>query len=65
MIKRVFGELKRTAEQKKREKEIHERFLREQPGMEELVASGEYSEPVRQADFWELRDAQGSEDVAN
>ncbi|MGH7140722.1 MAG: helix-turn-helix domain-containing protein [Pirellulales bacterium] len=57
MVKRVVGGLHRTADQKKREQEIHERFLREQPTMEELVASGEYSEPVRQADFWELRDA--------
>lgn len=57
MVKRVFGELARSADQKKREQEIHDRFLREQPTMEELVASGEYSEPVRQADFWELRDA--------
>jgi DNA-binding XRE family transcriptional regulator len=57
MAKRVFGKLPRTVEQKKREKEIHERFLREQPTLEELVASGEYSEPISQADFWELRDA--------
>lgn len=57
MAKRVFGELPRTADQKKCERELHERFLREQPTMEELVASGEYSEPVRQADFWELREA--------
>jgi predicted transcriptional regulator len=57
MVKRVFGGLSRTAEQKKHEQEVHDRFLREQPTMEELVASGEYSEPIRQADFWELRDA--------
>ena len=57
MAKRVFGGLLRTAEQKDREQEIHKRFLREQPTLEELVASGEYAEPISQADFWELRDA--------
>lgn len=57
MAKRVFGGLSRTGEQKKREREIHERFRREQPTLDELVASGEYSQPVRQADFWELRHA--------
>jgi DNA-binding XRE family transcriptional regulator len=57
MAKRVFGGLPRTAEQKRREQKIHERFLREQPSLEELVARGDYSEPVSQADFWELRDA--------
>lgn len=57
MAKRVFGALSRTAEQKKREKEIHDRFLREQPTLEELVASGEYKEPISQAAFWELRHA--------
>lgn len=57
MAKRVVGGLSRTAEQKKREQETHERFLREQPTLEELVASGEYTEPISQADFWELRDA--------
>lgn len=57
MAKRVFGGLPRTADQKNREREVHERFLREQPTMESLVSSGEYSEPMRQADFWALRDA--------
>lgn len=57
MTKRVFGNLPRTADQRQREREIHERFLREQPSMEELVSSGEYSEPMRQEDFWALRDA--------
>lgn len=57
MAKRVFGGLSRSTAQKKRERELHERFLREQPTLNELVASGEYSQPVRQADFWELRQA--------
>lgn len=47
----------RSEDQKKRDREIHERFLREQPSLEQLVASGEYTEPISQADFWELREA--------
>lgn len=57
MAKRVFGGISRTPEQKKRETEIHERFKREKPSLDDLVASGEYSEPISQADFWQLRDA--------
>lgn len=56
MAKRVFGGLSRTPEQKKREKEVHERFKCEKPSLEDLVASGEYSEPISQAVFWELRE---------
>jgi predicted transcriptional regulator len=57
MAKRVFGALSRSAEQKKSEQEIHDRFLRSQPSLEELIADGEYAEPISQADFWQLRDA--------
>ncbi|OYV96724.1 MAG: hypothetical protein B7Z73_00220 [Planctomycetia bacterium 21-64-5] len=57
MSKHVFGAISRTEEQKKRDRELHERFRREQPSLEELVASGEYTEPISQADFWELREA--------
>lgn len=57
MAKRIFGALSRSAEQKKSEQEIHDRFLRGQPSLEELIASGEYAEPISQADFWQLRDA--------
>lgn len=56
MAKRIFGGLSRTPEQKNREQETHERFKREKPSLEDLVTSGEYSEPISQADFWKLRE---------
>lgn len=57
MAKRVFGSVARSEDQKNRDRETHERFLREQPSLEQLVATGEYTEPTSQADFWELREA--------
>lgn len=57
MAKRVFGSVSRSEGQIKRDREIHERFRAEQPSLEDLVSTGEYTEPISQADFWELREA--------
>jgi DNA-binding XRE family transcriptional regulator len=41
-------------EEKARLKAIRERFQQEKPSLDELVASGDYSPPIRQAECWEL-----------
>ena len=43
--------IQRTPAEAARLRAVRERFQRERPGLESLVASGEYSEPVLQADF--------------
>jgi hypothetical protein len=40
-----------TPEQRAEHKAIHERFLREQPGIAELLARGEIDEPVPHGEF--------------
>jgi len=54
-VKRLHLKIERTPEEKARIKEIRERFQRERPTMEELVASGEYNEPIPQGAYLELR----------
>ena len=46
--------IERTPEEKARLKAIRERFQKEKPSLEELVASGEYTPPIKQAEYWEL-----------
>lgn len=46
--------IERTPEEKARIKAVRERFQREKPSLEELVASSEYAPPIKQADYWEL-----------
>ena len=46
--------IERTPEEKARLKAIRERFQKEKPSLDELVASGEYAPPVKQAEYWEL-----------
>jgi transcriptional regulator with XRE-family HTH domain len=53
--KRLHLKLERTLEEKARIKEIRERFQRERPTIDELVASGEYNEPIPQGAYLELR----------
>jgi hypothetical protein len=36
---------------------VRERFQREKPTSEQLVASGEYNPPIRQDEYWELMQA--------
>lgn len=43
-----------TPEDLARHKAIRERFQRDKPTLEELVASGEYSRPVLQITYWAL-----------
>ena len=46
--------IERTEEEKARLKAVRERFQREKPTSEQLVASGEYNPPIRQSEYWEL-----------
>lgn len=53
-IQRKTLRIERTAEEKKCLADIRERFQREKPGLDELIASGEYEGPVRLGDFLEV-----------
>lgn len=46
--------IERTPEEKARLKAIRERFQKKKPSLDELVASGEYTPPIRQSEYWEL-----------
>jgi len=46
--------IERTEEEKARLKAVRERFQREKPTSEQLVASGEYNPPIRQSEYWGL-----------
>jgi len=48
---RSYGEFPRTPEQVAREQAVRAKFQAERPSLENLVASGEYSETVSQADY--------------
>ncbi|HEX7377530.1 MAG TPA: helix-turn-helix transcriptional regulator [Pirellulales bacterium] len=46
--------IERSPEEKARLKAVRERFQKEKPALDELVASGEYTPPIKQAEYWEL-----------
>ena len=46
---------KRTPEEIARHKAIRERFQREKPTLEQLVASGEYNEPLPMGEYLSIR----------
>ena len=43
--------------ERKRLQAIRDKYQREKPTLESLIASGEYSSPIRQEDFWQLAEA--------
>ncbi|HUY87378.1 MAG TPA: helix-turn-helix transcriptional regulator [Pirellulales bacterium] len=43
--------------ERKRLKAIRDRYQREKPTLEELTASGEFTEPVSQEEFWQIAEA--------
>jgi DNA-binding XRE family transcriptional regulator len=56
MAKRIFQPRMQTPEQEAEERAIRERFQRDRPSAEQLVASGEYEDPgMTQGEFWELQ----------
>lgn len=54
---RLHRPRKQTAEQAAAERATRKRFQREKPGLAELLASGDYSAAVSQAEYWDLRKA--------
>jgi DNA-binding XRE family transcriptional regulator len=55
--KRIFRKNEQTPEQRAREKEVRERFQRDKPTLEQLVASGAYNEPIPTSEYFSLRQA--------
>ena len=53
--KRIHRKIERTPEQQRRLEEIRERFQRERPGLEDLLASGDATEVVSQGEYLDLR----------
>jgi len=53
--KRNHRKIERTPDQQRRLKEIRERFQRERPGLDELLASGDATEAVSQGEYLDLR----------
>lgn len=46
--------IERTPEEKARLKAVRDRFQKEKPSLEKLVAGGEYSPPIKQVEYCEL-----------
>jgi hypothetical protein len=46
-----------TKAQRKRLQAIRDKYQREKPTLDELIASGEYAEPLPQEEFWETAEA--------
>jgi predicted transcriptional regulator len=53
--KRTRRKIERTPEEQRRLQEIRERFQRERPGLEDLLATGDATEVVPQGEYMELR----------
>jgi predicted transcriptional regulator len=58
--KRIHRKIERTPEQQRQLEEVRERFQRERPGLEELLASGDAAEVVPQGEYLELRTMLGT-----
>lgn len=54
--KRIHRKIKRTPDQKRRLREIREKFQRERPGLEDLLSSGDAAEVVSQGEYLDLRE---------
>ena len=54
MQKTTQTQLRRTPEQIAEHRAIRERFQREKPTLEQLTTSGEYSDPIRGNEYWNL-----------
>lgn len=54
-VKREQRKIERTPEEQARIDAIREKYQREKPGPDQLVASGEYEGPVQACAYWEVR----------
>ena len=52
---RMHRKIERTPEEQRRLEEIRERFQRERPSLEDLLASGDATEAVSQGEYLDLR----------
>ena len=55
--KRTHRKPNRTSEQITREKAIREKFQRERPSLDEVVATGTFTDPVTQGEYWDVMEA--------
>src|SRR5438876_5169652 len=55
VVERIHQKTERTPEEKARIQAIREKFQREKPSLEDLLATGEYDGPVPQGAYLELR----------
>src|SRR3972149_2166361 len=53
--KRIHRKIERTSEEQRRLEQIRERFKRERPSLENLLASGDAGESVSQGEYLDLR----------
>jgi predicted transcriptional regulator len=53
--KRIHRKIERTPEAQRQLDEIRERFQRERPGLEDLLASGDVTDVVSQGEYLDLR----------
>jgi DNA-binding XRE family transcriptional regulator len=51
---RHYVKIERTPEEQARIDAIRERFQRERPSLDELVASGECEPPISQGEYWDM-----------
>lgn len=54
MNARHYVKIERSPEEQARIDAIRERFQRERPSLEELVASGEFEPPINQGESWDM-----------
>jgi ribosome-binding protein aMBF1 (putative translation factor) len=54
MSERIHRPANLTPEERQRQKELRERFQRERPSLEQLVASGEYTPPIPHGVYLEV-----------
>jgi len=52
---RVHRKLDRSGEEIAREKRVREQFQQERPTLEQLMAGGDYTEPIAQEEYWDIR----------
>lgn len=53
--KRIHRKIERTPEEQRRLQEIRDRFQRERPGLDDLLANGDASEVVSQGEYLDRR----------
>jgi ribosome-binding protein aMBF1 (putative translation factor) len=55
VVERIYQKTERTPEERARIREIREKFQKEKPSLDDLLATGDYDGPVPQGAYLELR----------